>query len=216
MNSDIIVKFYGTKEYLTENEWNELINFWEIEDEQDQYYKNLERQWQKTLKFDPYIALEPPINMIEDNLKTLRKENTERKLLINQLGYHAFPKLKESQTKIEEKINKITRRLFERRQNGDWQVRLDTNRITEEDIKRAKEVPITNLYDGRLRKRGRTMVGRCPFPGHNDSTPSFTLWTDSNRYRCFGCHSFGDSIDFYILINQVPWHEAVRTLSNKH
>ena len=33
---------------------------------------------------------------------------------------------------------------------------------------------------------------RCPLNTHVDKTPSFVLFTDSNRYKCFGCGEAGD------------------------
>lgn len=40
---------------------------------------------------------------------------------------------------------------------------------------------------GRLR-------GLCPF--HAERTPSFFVFSDKNRFYCFGCHEHGDAIDF--------------------
>lgn len=45
------------------------------------------------------------------------------------------------------------------------------------------------LANGRL-------VGRCPLPGHNDSTPSFWVYPESRSWFCFGCNSGGDVFDF--------------------
>ena len=36
-----------------------------------------------------------------------------------------------------------------------------------------------------LRKRGNTSVGLCPF--HNEKTPSFTVYNDTQSFYCFGC-----------------------------
>ena len=41
-----------------------------------------------------------------------------------------------------------------------------------------------------LRKRGRTVVGLCPF--HTEKTPSFTVSEDRGFYHCFGCGEHGD------------------------
>jgi len=35
---------------------------------------------------------------------------------------------------------------------------------------------------------------RCPLPGHNDSSPSFTVYRDDDRAWCFGCQRGGDVI----------------------
>lgn len=85
--------------------------------------------------------------------------------------------------------------------------------ITDEDIARAREFPIEELYDGRLFKSGgKSQCGLCPF--HNERTPSFHIYKD-NRYKCFGCQEYGDAISFYMKINNVKFIDAVKALSNK-
>lgn len=44
-----------------------------------------------------------------------------------------------------------------------------------------------------LRKQGSHLVGRCPFPGHDDRTPSFTIYPDGRSW-CHGCNRGGDLI----------------------
>lgn len=57
-----------------------------------------------------------------------------------------------------------------------------------------------------LRKRGNTSVGLCPF--HNEKTPSFTVYNDTQSFYCFGCGAGGDAIGFIkklkILIILMP------------
>ncbi len=45
-----------------------------------------------------------------------------------------------------------------------------------------------------LRQTGRRAVGLCPF--HVEKTPSFHVFEEDNRYKCFGCGKFGDVFDF--------------------
>jgi DNA primase len=47
-----------------------------------------------------------------------------------------------------------------------------------------------------LKKSGRTLAGRCPFPNHQDSTPSFHVYPDG-RFHCFGCRRHGDVVDLW-------------------
>ena len=45
-----------------------------------------------------------------------------------------------------------------------------------------------------LRKAGPGLKGLCPF--HKERTPSFVVWPDSQRWRCFGaCADGGDVVD---------------------
>jgi hypothetical protein len=41
------------------------------------------------------------------------------------------------------------------------------------------------------------LLARCPSPEHEDRTPSFTIFTDSQRFKCFGigCGIAGDVVD---------------------
>lgn len=85
--------------------------------------------------------------------------------------------------------------------------------ITDEHIARAKDVPIAELYDGKLFKGGKgRMVGRCPF--HDERTPSFYIHKD-NRWSCFGqCSEHGDSIAFIMKRDGLKFIQAVKKLNN--
>jgi len=47
-----------------------------------------------------------------------------------------------------------------------------------------------------LRSAGATMKGRCPLPGHDDSTASLTVYPATNSWWCFGCRQGRDVFDF--------------------
>lgn len=81
-------------------------------------------------------------------------------------------------------------------------------RITQSDVERAKEYPIHDLYVGKLIKRGKVYVGLCPF--HTEKTPSFNI--KNNRFKCYGCDVFGDSVDFYMRIHGISFIQAVKKL----
>ena len=59
-----------------------------------------------------------------------------------------------------------------------------------------------------LKRRGKTFVGLCPF--HNEKTPSFTVYPDSNSFYCFGCGAGGDAITFICRIENLDYVEAVK------
>ncbi len=88
---------------------------------------------------------------------------------------------------------------------------LGNSSVSETDIQHAKEREIASLYDGKLRKAGTTLVGLCPF--HQEKTPSFTIYLNSNTFYCFGCQTFGDSISFIQKTKNLSFPEAVRLLS---
>ena len=66
-----------------------------------------------------------------------------------------------------------------------------------------------------------TWQGQCPHPKHNDSTPSFTVFTDTNSWNCFGCNldsKYGsDCIGFiqWITEGEYSWQDALLCLANR-
>ena len=62
----------------------------------------------------------------------------------------------------------------------------------------------------RLRGRGRVRQGVCPF--HDESEGSFTVYSDSERWYCFGCGAGGDVLDFIQRIENLSLPEAIRRL----
>jgi len=63
-----------------------------------------------------------------------------------------------------------------------------------------------------LRRRGRILTGLCPF--HNEKTPSFTVYPETQSYYCFGCGAGGDVITFIKSINSLDYIEAVKQLAD--
>lgn len=78
-----------------------------------------------------------------------------------------------------------------------------------------QRVDIAELVSGyvQLRSRGNRMVGLCPF--HNEKTGSFTVFTDTNSYYCFGCGAGGGPITFLRQIENLDFYEAVKMLADR-
>lgn len=74
---------------------------------------------------------------------------------------------------------------------------------------------IENLIGGyvSLKRNGRTLKGLCPF--HNEKTPSFTVYPDTQSYYCFGCGAGGDAITFVRQIENLDYMEAVKFLADR-
>ncbi len=64
-----------------------------------------------------------------------------------------------------------------------------------------------------LKKRGRDLVGLCPF--HGEKTPSFHVHAEEGYFKCFGCGAGGDVIAFLQKLENVPFPDAVRMLASK-
>ena len=62
-----------------------------------------------------------------------------------------------------------------------------------------------------LRRRGRTLSGLCPF--HNEKTPSFVVYPDTQSFYCFGCGAAGDVINFVRKYNNLGYVESIKQLA---
>lgn len=62
-----------------------------------------------------------------------------------------------------------------------------------------------------LKRRGKTLVGLCPF--HNEKTPSFTVYPDTRSFYCFGCGAGGDVVSFVRRIENLDYIEAVKAVA---
>lgn len=64
-----------------------------------------------------------------------------------------------------------------------------------------------------LKRRGSTFVGLCPF--HNEKTPSFTVYPETQSFYCFGCGAGGDTVGFIRRIENLDYIDAVKYLADK-
>jgi len=65
----------------------------------------------------------------------------------------------------------------------------------------------------RLTRRGRELVGLCPF--HGEKSPSFTVVEDKGFFHCFGCGAHGDVIGFVMRVENLSFPEAVARLADE-
>lgn len=68
----------------------------------------------------------------------------------------------------------------------------------------------TNLKGNRI-----TYKGLCPLPNHNEKTPSFVVYEESQSFYCFGCQRGGDVITFIKEVEHLSYMEAVRFLAQR-
>ncbi len=64
-----------------------------------------------------------------------------------------------------------------------------------------------------LKKAGRLYSGRCPF--HNEKTPSFYVYPDTQSFYCFGCGAGGEVITFIKKIENLDYIDAVKLLAQR-
>ncbi len=61
-------------------------------------------------------------------------------------------------------------------------------------------IPTIDLADwlcgpGQMRRIGDRWTARCPLPGHDEKTPSFTVYPGDRGWYCFGCQRGGDVVE---------------------
>jgi DNA primase len=67
----------------------------------------------------------------------------------------------------------------------------------------------------RLRKSGTLRyTGLCPF--HNEKTPSFSVHSGHQFYKCFGCGVAGDVLKFVMELEQISFYEALKLLAERN
>ena len=82
--------------------------------------------------------------------------------------------------------------------------------FSDEQIQRARESSIHLLLG--LQNNGRRISISCPFPDHEDGSPSFALYPD-NTYHCFGCDKHGhNAVDFCRDLG-IKFDEAIKGLT---
>jgi len=64
-----------------------------------------------------------------------------------------------------------------------------------------------------FKRRGRNLVGLCPF--HGEKTASFNLYPETSSFYCFGCGAGGDVITFIKRIENLDYLDAVRFLADR-
>ncbi len=64
------------------------------------------------------------------------------------------------------------------------------------EIKRRADIGAVVGRSVKLTKRGRNLVGLCPF--HSEKSPSFNVRPDEGFFYCFGCRAAGDVVEFLV------------------
>ena len=89
-------------------------------------------------------------------------------------------------------------------------------RISDDVLRSIKErCPIEETISRyvTLKPNGSRFTGLCPF--HSEKTPSFTVFTDTQSFYCFGCGAGGDVITFVMREESLEYPEAVKLLADR-
>ena len=66
----------------------------------------------------------------------------------------------------------------------------------------------------KLKKAWANYKAVCPFPGHNEKTPSFVVSPSKQLAYCFGCHKWGWPIKFVMDLENYEFREALEVVAN--
>ena len=83
----------------------------------------------------------------------------------------------------------------------------------EEIRERIDMVALVQKHGVELKKSGRSYKGLCPF--HVEKSPSFYVWADARRFKCFGCQAGGDGISFVQRLMGKSFIDTVRDLAKE-
>ncbi|MHB8619462.1 MAG: DNA primase [Chloroflexota bacterium] len=74
-------------------------------------------------------------------------------------------------------------------------------------------VQVVSSYVPGLKKSGRNWWACCPF--HGEKTPSFCIWPEDDRWKCFGCGEGGDVFAFIMRIENLDFPGSLKLLAEK-
>ena len=84
--------------------------------------------------------------------------------------------------------------------------------IIEEIVSRTDISDLIGTYVT-LKRAGSNMHGLCPF--HSERTPSFTVFSRTNSFYCFGCGAGGDAVNFIMRAENLDYPSALEFLASR-
>ena len=91
------------------------------------------------------------------------------------------------------------------------------DQATIQRIKDTAEIEdVVRSYGVMLKRRGASLWANCPFPGHEEKTPSFCVTPSKRMCKCFGCGKGGDVVNFVKEMEGVGYLDALRILAKKY
>jgi hypothetical protein len=146
-------------------------------------------------------------NLVVKRIKEIKESvPTQNQWLAKAIFKHTSPLIKQ----LKELNNRKKRlKMYQNHYRNKGSLGLDMNLA----IYNAKQVSLEKLVlpnVSRFKQSGRRIMASCPF--HTESTPSFCIYLDENKYYCFGCHSHGNAITFVIKYYGMTFLEAIKYL----
>jgi DNA primase len=201
------------------------------DDFENDYLQDMEETWLKSIpRFTDTALLEmfgDALDTMDDKISELKRNRKEYIRKIYEMGkkyvhgddidsYFALQCIEHSLIKELQKVEMSLYSIQRLKGLKNQPKRKRKGGITDEDIEKARDIPLVNLaeqYIGQFRKSGANYVAKCPF--HDDGTPSFYIYSESNRFHCFGCGVNGDVIAFIQKVAGLDFKEAIYFLIQK-
>lgn len=84
-----------------------------------------------------------------------------------------------------------------------------------EQVRYASDIVSLISEDTVLKGQGDRFMGLCPFPEHNEKTPSFSVSGSKQLYHCFGCQNAGNIFTYLQKQRGMSFFESVEYLARK-
>lgn len=84
-----------------------------------------------------------------------------------------------------------------------------------EQIRDAADIVEVASEFSALRRQGARYTGLCPYPDHQEKTPSFSVDSEKGFYYCFGCQKGGDAIKLVSELQNLSFVESVEYLAER-
>ncbi|MDE0518373.1 MAG: DNA primase [Bdellovibrionales bacterium] len=84
-----------------------------------------------------------------------------------------------------------------------------------EQVRMANDIVDVIGEDTFLKRVGVRYMGCCPFPSHNEKTPSFSVSPDKQLYHCFGCGQSGNIFTYLQVKRGMDFMEALKQLAQR-
>lgn len=82
-----------------------------------------------------------------------------------------------------------------------------------EDIRRRNDIESVISSYVTLKRAGSNLKGLCPF--HSEKTPSFTVYSGTQSFYCYGCGAGGDVVNFMMRMENLDYVSALETLAKR-
>lgn len=151
--------------------------------------------------------LEPEIIRLNEEIRANLREALKRPDDINAWVEFEYP-TEEMERRLKNLENQV-----KRFRHYDSILNPSADRITDDDIERARQYPLENLINQPLKSAGAGKK-KCCCPFHPERTPSFMVYTDQNSFHCYSCQKNGNAIDFVMETEGLSFRDTVLKLRN--